>query len=175
MDEQKENSMLHDPSSHAYIKKSHTLEDVTSTAYTFTFMGALGLIAILCIALGVLPLPLAGSSKIMFCLVMGAVFLFFTCVGIHSFLRLNMLKQEVQQEEDLTQQIHHWFITAFTSNDIDEQLGIDPAIESAEQLYFPRSSYMKQQINEQFKDLDQDYVESIVDELFDEIFHERER
>ena len=81
-----------------FVESSKKLEDVRSTAYTFTIVGGIGFIAVILLALGILPLKLESFNRTMMAVVMGILFLIFFGVGIRSFLEMKSLKQSSSNE-----------------------------------------------------------------------------
>lgn len=153
-----------------YIKKSHSLEDAKSTASTFTVMGIIGIVAVALIGVGVIKLPMDSFSKIMFCSVMGLLFLFFIATGIHSFLQIGKLKDASASEENLTKELKEWFLATYTADIIDKYAAVDPQLLSAEQLYFPRTEKMHQLIAMKYQNLDEAFFDEMIEELYSEIF-----
>ena len=71
--------------SHAYVSKKTKIEDVTSTAYTFTIVSVAGFILLILFGLDLLPFHSASYTKTLILIVMGVMFAIFFFVGIKSF------------------------------------------------------------------------------------------
>lgn len=152
---------------HAYISKAAKKEDVKSTAYTFTLIGAGGLILLILFALGVIPVQLPASTKIMMYIVMGAMFLIFLVIGIRSFGQIKNLEHAAVREEKLRAEITKWFLDTYQSADIDR--GLDCSQEE-EMLYFSRYDVMKRLILEKYPDLEESFLDNIIETFYAEIF-----
>ena len=74
--------------SHAYVSKKTKIEDVTSTAYTFTIVSVAGFILLILFGLDLLPFHSASYTKTLILIVMGVMFAIFFFVGIKSFMEL---------------------------------------------------------------------------------------
>lgn len=153
--------------SHAYVSKKAKTEDMKSTAYTFTLVGALGILLLLLFATGVLPVQTAGYMKIMICLVMGVMFVIFLFIGVRSFRQLNGLKDDAAIEEQLFSEVTEWFLAAYTAEEIDSSVDID---QSEETLYFARYEVMNRWISEKYPDLEEAFLDHIIETLYSAIF-----
>lgn len=154
-------------SSHAYRSKRVQLEDVTSTAYTFTLVSAAGYILLILFAIGVLPLNTVGYMKIMICLVMGILFAIFLVIGIRSFQQLKSLGAEADSEEQLFEEITSWFRNAYQKESLSENT---EQSQSGEQLYFIRYETMARLISARYPSLDEAFLDHIIENLYGEFF-----
>lgn len=152
---------------HAYVSKAAKKEDVKSTAYTFTLIGAGGLILLILFALGVIPVQLPESTKIMMYIVMGGMFLVFLVIGIRSFGQIKNLEHAAEHEEKLRAEITGWFLDTYQSADIDR--GLDCSQEE-EMLYFSRYDVMKRLILEKYPDLEESFLDNMIETLYADIF-----
>lgn len=152
---------------HAYVSKAAKKEDVKSTAYTFTLIGAGGLILLILFALGIIPFQLPASTKIMMYIVMGGMFLVFLVIGIRSFGQIKNLEHAAEHEENLRAEITGWFLDTYRSADIDR--GLDCSQEE-EMLYFSRYEVMKRLILEKYPDLEESFLDNIIETCYAEIF-----
>lgn len=152
---------------HAYISKASKKEDVKSTAYTFTLIGAGGLILLVLFALGVIPVQLPVSTKIMMYIVMGVMFLIFLVIGIRSFGQIKSLEHAAEYEETLRAEITGWFLDTYHSTDIDRDLDCS---QEEEMLYFSRYDVMKRLILEKYPDLEESFLDNMIETFYAEIF-----
>ena len=97
-----------------YIDPDTKLEDNRSTAVSFTIVGGVGLILLVLVDLGIIPLPLADFQKILMSVVMGILFVIFFIVGLYSFLSMKKLKSAAQSELSLDKEITDWFLQEYT-------------------------------------------------------------
>lgn len=152
---------------HAYISKKAKTEDMKSTAYTFTLVGALGIALLILFATGVLPLRTAGYMKIMICIVMGAMFIIFLVIGVRSFRQLKGLDGEADAEEQLLSEVTEWFRTVHTAEEIDSAVDIS---QSEETLYFARYEIMNRWISEKYPDLEEAFLDHVIETLYSDMF-----
>ena len=66
-------------------RRKQNIEDVTSTAYTFTIVSVAGFILLTLFGLDLLPFHSASYTKTLILIVMGVMFAIFFFVGIKSF------------------------------------------------------------------------------------------
>lgn len=153
--------------SHAYVSKKTRTEDMKSTAYTFTLVGALGIVLLILFATGVLPLQTAAYMKVMICIVMGAMFLIFLFIGVRAFCQLKTLGEAADTEEQLFSEITGWFLASCTAEDIDSSLDKD---QPEEMLYFSRYEVMSRIISEKYPALVESFMDHMIETLYNQIF-----
>lgn len=151
-----------------YIKKEAAYEDVKSTAYTFVIVSILGIIALICMWAGILPLSMAFYMKILMTIVMGALFIIFMIVGVLYMRKLGTLKNEVAEEEHISSEISDWFLSTYTAERIDSSLSELPT--EPEALYFARYEFMTNALMERFPDLNESYADHLLEEFYGKIF-----
>ncbi|MCR4890750.1 MAG: hypothetical protein K5989_00995 [Lachnospiraceae bacterium] len=152
-----------------YRSAADRLNDVQSSGFTLTAVGAVGLIATFLIVVGALPLSLTGPGKYITYIAMTGLFLLFFIAGLRSLMRLNHLKQEVVREEKTIAEIEGYFLDNFGAKEIDGAALDD---QSGEDPYFSRIRYMREKLNERFLDLDAPFADYILENLYQKIFGE---
>ena len=152
----------------AYISKKAKAEDMKSTAYTFTLIGALGIVCLILFVTGVLPVQTAEYMKIMICIVMGTMFLVFLVVGIRSFSQLKSMTSAADSEEDLLTEVLAWFKDNYKASDIDENID---NTQQEEMLYFARYEKMRQLLSAQYSDMEDALADHVIETLYAEIFN----
>lgn len=152
---------------HAYISQKSKTEDMKSTAYTFTLVGILGIVALVLFVTGVLPLHTANYMKIMICIVMGAMFLIFLVIGIRSFQQINAYSTAADKEENLLTEVTTWFLNSYHKVDIDSDID---TTQQEELLYFSRYEVMRQYIVAQYPDIDESVLDHLIETIYAEIF-----
>lgn len=152
----------------AYVSKKAKAEDMKSTAYTFTLIGALGIVCLILFATGVLPVQTAEYMKLMICIVMGTMFFVFLVVGIRSFGQLKSMTSAADSEEDLLNEVLKWFKSTYNACDIDENLD---TTQPEELLYFARYEKMRQLLSEQYSDIDDSLSDHMIETLYAELFN----
>lgn len=155
----------------AFVESSKKLEDVRSTAYTFTLVGGIGLIAIVLFALGVFPFELESYSRYLITIVMGILFFIFLVVGIRSFSEMKALQLASSKEEEQTKQLTDLFFEKADAEKIDASIP-DRTELSIEQLYFKRYEIMKQLLFELEPDLEESYLDYLIETFYGKLFPE---
>lgn len=140
------------------------LSDAKSSSYLFLVFGAVGLLLILGVWLDLIPLHLAVYMKILYTIVLGALFVVFLAVGIYYTRRLKILKQESASEEQRTTEIIRWFTTAYTLEALDAMLETDSL--SSEQIYFERYEKISQLLLDQYPIADEKYLDYIIEKIY---------
>lgn len=157
--------------SHAYIKKDATYEDTKSTAYTFLIIGIIGLIALVLVALDIIHLNMESYMKILMDVVMGLLFVIFIIIGVIYQRRLKVLKEEITQENSLTDEILEWFLANHSASDIDATIG--DTSKKEEQLYFSRYEVMMKLLKSKYPTLEESYADHMIEEIYDRLYHEK--
>ena len=146
--------------SHAYVSKKTKIEDVTSTAYTFTIVSVAGFILLILFGLDLLPFHSASYTKTLILIVMGVMFAIFFFVGIKSFMELKTLSNAADREEKQFEEICHWFLDTYTAETIN----------SDEQNYFLRYEVMRSLLLEKYPKTDASLLDHIIETIYDKIF-----
>ena len=153
-----------------YRKAADRAEDMRSSAYTLMIVGALGIIAVILLYIGALPITLSGPGRYVTTGTMAAIFVLFLIIGIKSYTKLRALNEEAQREEKKIEEIRKFFFDSYDAEKLDEEALGDDETNAGE--YFLRSSFMKHTLNERFMDLDPSFLEYIVDNLYSEMYDE---
>lgn len=159
--------LLNEPS-HTYIEKGKQLEDVTSTAWVFTLLGAAGILLIVILWTNLLPLNFSMVMKCMITVVMGGLFIFFLIMGIKAFHGRKLLVRDKANEEVLIHQIMQWFQEHYSEDAISN--GMDEEDISIEQLYFLRSENIIRLMAEQFPGLEESFSEYMTEKIYQMYF-----
>lgn len=154
-----------------YQDKKSKAEDFKSSAYTLIIVGAIGIIALVLLELGVFPFSLAAPGKYITYGVMGIMFLIFIIMGFSSFHSSKKYADEAKTEDDLTSRIKSWTLENVTKESIVKKAAL-PEQMPDEVKYFKYFELLKNAIKAQFGDMDASYLESLCEELYSEIFEE---
>ncbi|MCI7790684.1 MAG: hypothetical protein MR531_07905 [Lachnospiraceae bacterium] len=154
-----------------YQDKKSKAEDFKSSAYTLIIVGAVGIIALILLELGVFPFSLAAPGKYITYAVMGAMFLIFIIMGLSSFKSSKKYEKEAKTEDDLTDRIKIWTLENVTRESIVSKAAL-PAEMPDEVKYFKYFELLKNAIKSEFGDMNASYLESLCEELYGEIFEE---
>ena len=152
-----------------YIESSKKAQDFKSGAFSLLIVGGLGIVLILLILFGIIPVRMNLFSKYLVLGVMGALFLIFIIMGILSMKSYKKFEIKASEEDNLTKKLVAWCTENLNKECIDEELELDS--ESEEVKYFQRSERMKEIISEKFMNLDAAFLDSFVDDIYPEVFN----
>lgn len=149
-----------------YVESSKKAQDFKSGALSLLFVGGIGLIFIVLILIGVIPLHMNLFSKYLIIGVMGTLFILFIVMGFLSIKSYKMFEIKATEEDNLTKNLQAWCKDNLTKDLIDADL------EEAEEelLYFGRTEKMKVLISNKFMNLDAAFLDSFIDDIYPEIF-----
>ena len=154
-----------------YQNNRSKYEDAKSTGISFTLVGGVGIILLILVDTGILPIPLQDYMKIIMSVVMGALFLIFFIIGIQAILSLKQIRQEAGQQESLETEITEWFLSnhkeellSYRTDDMDDA--------EPDSLYYPRYDRIDSLIAAQYPALSDEDREHLAEELYAAIFPE---
>ena len=157
-----------------YVNNEERAEENRTSAYTLLSVGTAGLVAVVLLFTGVIPIQMAVFSRYMICGVMGVVFILFLVMGVVSLRNFKLLKKRAVKENNLTDEIQKWCLQNLHKEAIDEASGLDASVPE-ELKYFQRFEIVKSEIQKQFMNLDESYVERIVEEMYPELFEKQDK
>jgi hypothetical protein len=147
-----------------YVNPDTKVEDYRSTAWSFTIVGAAGLV----FNFGILPIAFSGVQNVMMTIVTGIMFLILLLIGIGSFLSLKRLSAAAKAENSLDAEIKEWFLGEYTESMKDDSA----EDETDEELYYPRYRKMSELILAKYPGLSEDFLDHVIEELYSELFPE---
>ena len=154
----------------AYQNSAQKAEDNKSSAYMLLIFGVLGLIAVILILIGVIPLyQNAIMTRYFVCGVMGALFLLFIISGFVSMKNFKTLSEKAASEDSLVEEMTNWCAENLSAEQIDEGLFTSEEVPE-EQKYFRRVEKMKQLIQEQFIYLEDAFLDNFIDDYYQNLF-----
>lgn len=156
------------PKGSLYQSNSQRADENRSSAWVLLIVGFLGLIAVVLGIMGVLPLKMA--NPYLFYGVMGAIFVLFLVAGIVSMKNAIIFSGKAESENSLRSTMLDWCRQNLNGQEIDKEISSDD--ESEEVRYFNRVAYLREKLNHQFMNLDQDFLEQFIDDqVYDMIFN----
>jgi hypothetical protein len=147
-----------------YVNPDTKVEDYRSTAWSFTIVGAAGLV----FNFGILPIAFSGIQNVMMTIVAGIIFLIFLIIGIRSFLSLRKLSDAAKAENSLDAEIKEWFLGEYTESMKD----FSAEDETDEEIYYPRYRKMSELILAKYPGISEDFLDHVIEELYSELFPE---
>ena len=155
-----------------YRDSSQKADDNRSAGWMLLIVGILGLLLVVLGIAKVLPLQL--SNPYLFYGVMGAVFLLFLVAGAVSIKNAGIFAKKAESEHSLRSTMLDWCKETLHAKEIDELVGAEGVPE--EVLYFSRTAYIRERLNHQFMNLDQDFLDKFVDDyVYGMIFEDGEK
>lgn len=154
-----------------YQDSSQRADDNRSSGWMLLILGLLGLTMTVLGITGVLHLRL--SNPYLFYGVMGTIFLLFFVAGVISIRNASVFARKAESENSLRSTMLDWCREALCAEEIDDQVNAEDMPE--EILYFRRTACIKERLNQQFVNLDQDFLEQFVDDhVYELIFEQKE-
>lgn len=154
-----------------YQDSSQKADDNRSSGWMLLIIGILGLVMVVLGTAGVLHLQM--SNPYLFYGVMGAIFLLFLVAGAISIKNATIFARKAESENSLRSTMLDWCREALHAEEIDEQVKVEGIPE--EVLYFSRTAYIKEKLNHQFVNLDQDFLDQFVDDhVYGMIYEQKE-
>jgi hypothetical protein len=154
-----------------YRSSAQKAEECISSAWTLVIVGGVGLVAMILIITGIVPLHLASNIKYLSYSVMTLLFAVFLIYGIKSFQTAKNLSLEADIEEHLQSDIKEWFVASFQADNIDEDAfsGDEEGMDEMDK-YYKRIDNIKEKICSKYSDLDDSFLDKIADDLYHEMF-----
>lgn len=146
-----------------YVKKEVQFNDLKSSAYMFIIFGILGIVLVILNVLNVISI-LSGALTYVVMTAMCVAFLF---IGITSYIKSGKVKKQIHEEENLTNTLNKWLDENITEESLAKMR--DPNV-SEEIEFLAIMQYIKEQVEEQFGELDESYLDQIAEEFYDRKF-----
>lgn len=143
-------------------------EDYKSGADALLIVGIIGVVALVLLNLGVLPISLPAFTKAMITGVMGIMFVIFVFMGITSRKSYAKLKSQANSDKDTKADIKKYLKETINVDEFDKELCDDEP--SMEILYFRRMEKLKEMVFAYSEGIDVSFAEYILEEVYPEIF-----
>lgn len=153
-----------------YVNKKEKAEEYKSSAYTLIGVSILGIIFLICMGLGVLPVHVNSTTKIMMYVVLGGLFVVFFVTGVLSLKTYKKSLAESDDEEERIKKIQKYLEANLTGRGIDESLGLSEDAMSGEAMYFERTEVIENKIKEAFPELEEALVVKLTDDFYTKLY-----
>ena len=150
-----------------YKDPAERATEYKSGAETLLLVGFVGIILLILVDIGIIPISLSFESKILVNVVMGGMFLIFLVVGFNSARTYKKLVAQTDSDDELEKKITEWFEKSVT---LDMITSDENDKESEESLYFDRIKRIKEQITSNFDDVDPSFLEHLSDKIYNNLF-----
>ncbi len=142
-------------------------KDLKSSGYTLVLVGGIGLIAMILVLTGVIPLEVSGAFGIVTKIVMTFLFTLFFVLGVRALLRSKTVAQDAIRETGKRAEIKKWFTETYDAASVDSEL--EGEIEGSD-IYFERTDIIRKKISERFMDVEESLMSQLIEELYTEYF-----
>lgn len=151
-----------------YEDTAKIAEEYKSGADSLLIVGVIGIIALVLLHLGVIPLSLPPFTKWMITGVMGFLFVVFVFMGIASRKSYANLKEQASSDHSTKEDIINYLKENVQPEEFDADLTADdPGMEI---LYFRRMEKLKAMVNAYSEGIDASFAEYILEEVYPDIF-----
>ena len=148
---------------------SEKSEEFRSSAWTLIIVGGAGLVLVVLVAMGIIPLKLASNIKYLSYGTMFVMFMIFFIIGIRSFQSAKKYAAEALTEDSLTKEIRDWFTPSFTKEEIEadsfEGDDVMDEMEDSEQ-YYHRIDNIREKIVSKYPELAETYLDKLADDIY---------
>lgn len=151
-----------------YVNNEEKAEENRASAFALLAVGGIGLVATVLFYFDYFDIRPSLIGKYVISGVMGVLFILFIIMGIVSLKNSRILRKKAYKENNLTAEIKKWCIENLYEEEIDRLLDIEQ--QSVELKYFQRFDYVKRTIQNQFMNLDENYLDRLIEEIYSEIF-----
>lgn len=153
---------------HNYVEAGKKIEDASSTAWSFMFLGILGYASLILVWTGVFQVNIPYATLVIATIVLGILFLIFIVVGIQAFYNRKSLIPLKAKEDANICRIRNWFQEHYSADAISH--GVDEGDVSMEELYYIRSENISRLLAEEFPELEESFSEYLQDNIYEMYF-----
>ena len=146
---------------------SEKAKDLRSSGCILTICGLVGMLFMVFVFTGVIPLNMSGVVGIVARLVMCFLFMVFLVTGIMALKRSGIVMKDAEREAEKKNEILKWFMESFAAKDIDALT--EPQTEENE-LYFERIDIIRDKICERFMDVEDALMSELTEEIYTRLF-----
>ncbi len=162
-------SILPPEPTHVYVDKSQKYDDLKSSASAFLLVGGVLLIvSVLCWA-GIIQIPLAPGSRLIFQGALTLMGVFSLAVFLTTTRSAKKLAPEIADEKHRTSDTIAWFLENYTADDIDEAISGREDL-SEEELSLKRFQVIQDRLVTGQDLPDQAYVDALSEEIYTKLF-----
>ena len=154
-----------------FVKASDKAENYRSSAFALLIVGVLGLIAMILIMTGVIPIYIAPNIRVLSLLTMTFLFGVFVVMGCKALVDAKNYEKLSEEEEQTTSDLHSWFLEQYTKEMLDEEAGVSDSDGMTEEMkYYMRTEVIRKVVDERFDGLAASFLEKNVEDLYTELY-----
>lgn len=151
-----------------YKKPAERAAEYKAGFQTMFLVGGVGIVVLILIDLGIIPIYFAKESKILINIVMGGMFVAFLALGINSLNTYKKLIVQTDEDAEMEKTITKWFSESVT---VDMLTSNENKKEAEEILYFNRYKSIKRLIKNNYPDLEPSFLEYLTDKMYNDLFN----
>lgn len=158
-----------------YRASAERAEDNKSSAWTLLSVGTIGIIVLVLIMTGIIPLYFYGITKYMVYGVLFAMFILFIVMGAVSLRNSKIFAKKAESESTLSDTMKEWCMNHLQAGMLDTSLfgeEEEAASLTPEVKYFKRCEEIKRLLSDKFMNLDEGFLDDFVDHIYEELFEE---
>lgn len=157
-----------------YRNSAERAEDNKSSAWTLLSVGLLGIVMLILIMTGVIPLYFYGITKYLIFGVMFAMFVLFIVMGAVSLRNSRIFAKRAESESTLSDTMKEWCTANLRAEELDTSIfGEEKGQSMSPELkYFKRNAELRRLLSDKFMNLDEGFLEDFVDHIYEEIFED---
>lgn len=156
-----------------YVNKKEKAMEYKTSAYTLFLVGILGIVCLICIGLGILPIHLTATTKIMMYVVLGGMFVLFLVFGVLSVKSYKRLLSESDTEEDTIRKVQDYLEKSLTREVMESYLGGEQEEKiNSEAMYFERTEIIEKEIKQNFPNLEESLIAKLTDDYYVKLYEE---
>ena len=153
-----------------YQDSAERASENKSSAWMLLAVGSLGIIFIVLSIVGVIPLKF--SNVYLTYGVMAAIFILFWVAGIISLRNARLFTKKAESENSLRNTMLEWCRENLHAEELDKEIRAEGSLPEAEEIwYFRRFECIKDKLNYQFVNLDQNFLDRFIDDcVFEAVY-----
>lgn len=150
-----------------YVKPEEKYSDTKSSGYMLVVLGVAGIIALVLVALQVIPLSLDPVMQYIFYVVLGILFIAFIGLGINALKKSKEYKAQITADDDLSTELLSWI----TQDDQKEKIKAVVTDDMTEdEKYFEIQNIMQKLILEKHPEMSEEFLDYIIELAYQNIF-----
>lgn len=157
-----------------YRNSAERAEDNKSSAWTLLSVGTIGIVVLVLIMTGIIPLYFYGITKYLVYGVMFAMFILFIVMGAVSLRNSKIFARKAESENTLSDTMKEWCMENLKAEELDTSLFGEEQRQTLppELKYFKRNAEIKRLLSDKFMNLDEGFLEDFVDHIYEDIFED---
>ncbi len=150
-----------------YVKPEEMYSDTKSSGYMLLVLGIIGIVALVLVALQIIPLSLDPVMQYIFYIVLGILFVAFIGLGINALKKAKVYQAQISVDDDLSTELLAWI----TEDEQKEKIISVVNDEMTEdEKYFEIQSIMQKLLLEKQPEVSEEFLDYIIELAYQKIF-----